>query len=302
MRNLKLVILLILILSFSFNTNAYLMPVTKCVSIQQVNNESNALSSQTSDNDVSSSELNIESNPNDAPSLSLDSASLNLPFRRNDKGAQIGLLQKKLNDIGYDININDVFDSYTYDAIVNFQYRLNLALDGEVGEETIKAILSAPNEDDKYVSVSCSTYENYVSENAEEEYVNVKDLKSKTPYLIYLDSKKQKVNIFVGFDKHWKLQNSFICSSGSSSTPTVKGFFQVESKDTMFRVNEDVICKYYTGFCGNYLFHSVLLDNQGNVVDGTLGVPVSHGCVRLALENAKYIFATVPHDSLVWIN
>ena len=37
------------------------------------------------------------------------------------------------------------------------------------------------------------------------------------------------------------------------------------------------------------------------VVDGTLGVEESHGCVRLALVNAKYIYDNIPTGSKIWI-
>ncbi|SHH26694.1 L,D-transpeptidase family protein [Clostridium grantii] len=147
----------------------------------------------------------------------------------------------------------------------------------------------------------------YIAENGElltnesfERIINTKDLSSSTSYLITIDEEKQMVNIFEGFTNNWKIIKSIRCATGKKSTPTVKGFYIIESKGAMFRVSSNTICKYYTGFYGNYLFHTVLLDNAGNVQVGTLGQAVSHGCVRLSIEDAKYIYDNIPYYTKVW--
>lgn len=62
-------------------------------------------------------------------------------------------------------------------------------------------------------------------------------------------------------------------------------------------------CWYYTQFYGNYLFHSVLY-NRGSMThiqDGTLGKQVSHGCVRLDINNAKWLYDNIPNGTKVVI-
>ena len=94
-----------------------------------------------------------------------------------------------------------------------------------------------------------------------------------------------------------------VCSSGKASTPTVKGNFTVGSKGGYFIADGGARCKYYTQIRGNYLFHSVLYDNKGNyIIDNTLGAPVSHGCVRLSLKNAKFIYYNIPAKTAIWSN
>ena len=45
---------------------------------------------------------------------------------------------------------------------------------------------------------------------------------------------------------------------------------------------------------GDYLFHSVPYNkDQSEVVDYTLGVPASHGCIRLKTEDAKWIYDNI---------
>ena len=57
---------------------------------------------------------------------------------------------------------------------------------------------------------------------------------------------------------------------------------------------------YFTQFYGDYLFHSVLYyQNSNRVMDGRLGINASHGCVRLAIENAKWIYDTIPRGTKV---
>lgn len=238
-----------------------------------------------------------ENNTDDEDSNLLDSTVL----KQGDKGSKVTKLQKKLNEFGYNIETDGNFGVTTLDAVLNLQYRLGLDPDGIVGNDTIKQLNLPPTDKTKKEEIAIAV-DNFQSSNAQEEYVNNKGYSSKTDYLIWLDLESQHVNIFTGASKHWKLDKRFVCASGTGNTPTVRGTFQVESKGVAFRAGSNCICKFYTGFYGNYLFHSVLLDNNGNVTDGTLGTPASHGCVRLAIDDAKYIYGTVPHYTTVISN
>lgn len=129
---------------------------------------------------------------------------------------------------------------------------------------------------------------------------NSAGLSSGTKYFITIDSTNQMVNIFSGYNNHWNLIRSMRCASGAPDTPTVKGLYAVQGRGYMFRAASNTICKFFTGFYGNYLFHTVLLDNNGNIQDPTLGVPASHGCVRLAIEDAQYIYYNIPNGTRVW--
>lgn len=48
----------------------------------------------------------------------------------------------------------------------------------------------------------------------------------------------------------------------------------------------------------NIGFHSIPIDREGNEV-GVLGVPVSHGCVRLAHEKADFVYKWAPNGTKV---
>lgn len=133
-------------------------------------------------------------------------------------------------------------------------------------------------------------------------FVNENDFTSNTNYFIWVDTKNFKVNIFEGLKNNWKLIKSYLCSIGKPSTPTPKGNFTVGIKGLSFGENHGYIARYYTQIKGNYLFHSILYNLDGSIRDGRLGMAVSNGCVRLALQNAKWIYDNIPKDTAIHIS
>lgn len=121
---------------------------------------------------------------------------------------------------------------------------------------------------------------------------------SRSRYLIGVDTSKCRVGIFQGSAGHWRPVKWWSCGPGKMSTPTVKGSFTVQNRGYSF--GSGYTCYYWTQFYGNYLFHSVLY-RQGtrHVLDPTLGRPVSHGCVRLDINNAKWIYNNIPRGTKV---
>lgn len=220
-------------------------------------------------------------------------------YKINDRGDKMLEIQKKLNKFGYNLLEDGIFGDKTYAAVIDFQKRAGLVVDGVIGPETLAKLDMEPTEEMMYKADPKD--KPTPSESSAEEYINSQDIVSSTEYLIWVDTSKFKVNFFTGSKNEWVLLRSMLCSLGAPATPTPKGFFVVGEKGPMFRVNSSVICKYYTQFYGNYLFHSVLLNNDGEVVDGRLGVRISHGCIRLSIENAKYLNETVPTGTKVWI-
>ena len=133
-------------------------------------------------------------------------------------------------------------------------------------------------------------------------FVNSSGFESDTLYLIWVDLKNFKTNIFKGSKNNWTMVNSYLCTIGKPSTPTPKGRFKVGIKGLYFGVNKGYKCWYYTQFKDNYLFHSIIYNLDGTVRDGRLGMRLSDGCVRLAKENAKWIYDNVPRGSAVIIS
>ena len=132
-----------------------------------------------------------------------------------------------------------------------------------------------------------------------EGFVNAKGYSSATDWLVWVSLKTQTVNIFRGSKENWRLDRSFRCCTGKPATPTIRGSFAVDGKVPewnfgSYRVNN------VTGFHGGYAFHSVRYSpDYSKVLDGTLGKPASHGCVRMEAEGCGYIYKNIPRGSRV---
>ncbi len=122
---------------------------------------------------------------------------------------------------------------------------------------------------------------------------------SNTEWLVLVDRASCKVGVFRGAKGMWNLVNYWDCSPGKDSTPTVSGVFRVGIRGYYFD-SGNARCYWYTQFYGNYLFHSVLYSKyNGSLIDGRLGMHLSHGCVRMDINNAKWIYDTIPSGSTV---
>ncbi|CAH2214634.1 L,D-transpeptidase [Tepidibacter aestuarii] len=138
-----------------------------------------------------------------------------------------------------------------------------------------------------------------------QKYVNkTKNLTSQTDRLIWVNTEKNMVYVFKGKAKEWKLEKKMVCTDGKASTPTVKGNFTVKSRAPwLISYSGKVRAKYKVNFYGNYYFHSILFDSKGKkIVDSRLGKSLSHGCIRLSVENAKWIYDNVADKTAVHVN
>ncbi len=131
-------------------------------------------------------------------------------------------------------------------------------------------------------------------------YNKAQSYSSTTNWLILTNCTTNRVGIFYGSKGSWDLRYYFTCSCGKSSTPTKKGVFTVGIKGKCFS-GDTYTCWYYTQFSGNYLFHSVLYKKGSitTITDGRLGQNLSHGCVRLSITNAKWIYDNIPTGTKV---
>lgn len=125
---------------------------------------------------------------------------------------------------------------------------------------------------------------------------------SSTRWLIMTDTSACQVGVYSRSYGNWSRVALWSCGPGKPSTPTVKGEFTIYGRGKSFG-SKTYTCWYYTQFYGNYLFHSVLYNHgsMSKIQDGTLGRPVSHGCVRLDINNAKWLYDNIPNGTKVVI-
>ncbi len=121
---------------------------------------------------------------------------------------------------------------------------------------------------------------------------------SRTNWLILVDTSRCVTSIYCGSQGNWNLNRRYVCSTGRAGTPTVIGEYEVSGKGYSF--GHGYTCYYYTQFYGDYLFHSSpYYVNSNRIMDPTMGVPSSAGCVRLEIQNAKWIYDNIPYGTKV---
>ncbi|MTI69371.1 MAG: hypothetical protein FH751_03815 [Firmicutes bacterium] len=137
---------------------------------------------------------------------------------------------------------------------------------------------------------------------------NVKD----KGYTLIFTHEDQTLKIY----KDGKLIKETIGSSGLWDHFTPRGIFRVQDKIKLYgkirpsrgewfytpRIKQGG--KYWVRFSGVYLFHSVPFTEEGKLIKKEaqkLGQPASHGCIRLPVEDAKYIYENIKPGALVLI-
>ena len=117
-------------------------------------------------------------------------------------------------------------------------------------------------------------------------YNKAQGYSSGTKYLILVNRKTHKVGVFSGSSGNWSLKYYWSCVTGAPGTPTVTGKFSTTGyKRTS--LSTDSRARWCTQIWGGYFFHTILASTN------ELGNSLSHGCIRLAIPNAQWIYKNV---------
>ena len=121
---------------------------------------------------------------------------------------------------------------------------------------------------------------------------------SPTGWLIMVDVNKTKLGVYRGSRGSWRRVNKWDVSCGKSSTPTVRGVYSVSGRGYSF--GHGYTAYWFTSWNGPYLFHSVLY-HEGTMkeLDGRLNGHISGGCIRMNINNAKWIHDNIPDGTTV---
>lgn len=131
-------------------------------------------------------------------------------------------------------------------------------------------------------------------------FVNAKGYASDTPYLIWINLERQRVNVFQGSQGQWDLVRVSTCSSGANETPTPTGVMTYCAYgDGWYHATYYVKPVLYLNVARGIAMHSILFNPNGSVQDGTQGTPVSHGCVRMPPAEVRWIADYVPVGTTV---
>ena len=122
------------------------------------------------------------------------------------------------------------------------------------------------------------------------------------PLSLQVSITRQNVTVL---DAKGRVVKTFTCSTGKKGSDTPTGTFTVAERGQSFynsSINEGAY--YWTQFYGDYLFHSVPFNGSREMEPeeaAKLGTPASHGCVRLAVADAKWIYDNIPKGTKVSI-
>jgi len=118
------------------------------------------------------------------------------------------------------------------------------------------------------------------------------------PYYIKVDLSEQRLYVYAwSGDKYSKLVKKVKCSTGLPKTPTPPGVYQETTGPgkRWHRFKDfNVWAQYAFYIKGDYMIHSVLFNKKGGRPTSSsvsnLGRKASHGCVRVAVKDAKWIW------------
>lgn len=122
-------------------------------------------------------------------------------------------------------------------------------------------------------------------------------LKGKQSYYIHVNRKQCKITIFAkdGKKGYTIPVMAMTCSVGKSSTKTPKGTYYTKAKYRWRTLMGPSYGQYCTKIVGGIYFHSVAGYNKTSYNLSAynynkLGSPASHGCIRLCVRDAKWIY------------
>jgi len=236
--------------------------------------------------DGDKSELTVEVNGIADPMLLNDFYADSFPsiptaMSSGSKGRDVVRLQRRLSMLEYYYDsLDGAYGSGTARAVKDFQKRNGLEQTGEADTTTLQTLFN---------------------ENAK---------KALKPYVLKVSTSDQRVYAYAPDNdgNYTKLVRTMKCSTGRDATPTPTGTFQSGTgPGARWHYFKKFECwaQYAYYITGDIMFHSVLYNQkEGRVTQSSvnnLGHKASHGCVRLSVEDAKWIWANCPRNTKIVI-
>ena len=205
-------------------------------------------------------------------------------LKRGSGGEEVTRLQRRLASLwylsNYALDIDGQFGPNTENALKYFQKRNKLEETG-VADRAVQLLLFSPDA--------------------------VKSDRPVCMYKLKISVADQKVYAYKWVNGEYsELVRTMICSTGTVSNPTPYGTYSAGGACGRWYYFKKFDCwaQYAYRINGPYLFHSVLYSEkdestlrQGSV--DNLGRRASHGCVRLKVEDAKWIYNNCPAGTTV---
>lgn len=190
--------------------------------------------------------------------------------KKDDWNAEVERIQRRLYSLEYLYTKADgVYGANTEKAVLAFQKRNALPETGECDKETVALLFSD----------ACKAHMHT--------YKLVVDISEQRVYAYTYDEN----------EKYTEIVRKMTCSSGRRDTPTPTGTFTNTGRGARWHFFKkfDTWAQYAFYIDGDIMFHSVLFnsDDTSTLIKSSqrnLGSRASHGCVRLAVDDAKWIW------------
>jgi len=128
---------------------------------------------------------------------------------------------------------------------------------------------------------------------------------SKTKYLVLADLDAHELRVYQGQKGNWnRIKGGWELTCGSSSTPTPQGqFYLCYKHPTDYGWKDFTLSRaaYVYWTTAGFMIHTILYEKWGGddpeyveVLDDRLGENLSLSCIRLSLENARWIYKNIP--------
>ncbi len=214
-------------------------------------------------------------------------------LKKGSTGDSVALLHQRLWELGYLPEPDGAtYTQETKDAVAAFQQNNSLTSDGVTGKKTWNMLF----ENEEVLDASATPRPTPVP--------------TPVPYALTVDITNQVITAY-GLDENGQYTNvarQMICSTGAWATPTGLGTFTLGAGRSRFPLFPKYGCyvQYWTPIANGFGFHSVIY-NTKNTMDlavgsySALGTRVSHGCIRLLVDDAKWIYENAGKGTVVTI-
>ncbi len=228
------------------------------------------------------------------PAPTIGSVEFTKKLQRGSTGSKVKQLQNRLTELGfYNGPISGNYMNQTRDAVSAFQQHNALTVDGITGKETWDMIFNSQD-----VSNASAT-------------PKPTPIPTPIPYAVTVDVRNQIATVY-GRDDNGEYTNivrQMICSTGTTSHPSDLGDWTLNGRTARWATFPKWgggWAQYWTRINSSIAFHSVIY-NSTNTMDlatGSyydLGSRASHGCIRLQVSDAKWVYENLGKGVVVTI-